>query len=158
MNNHSCQQEQNVAAALRAGTLDATLLAHAAACPVCSDVLLVTEVLQKDRASLERDLHVPDAAVLWKKAQARAKEQALAKATLPIRIVRICACILAFVAAPSILIELSHGPAWLPDLGLKHLSSIDANWLAALTGTTVLGIAATILCLGLSSWYMLREE
>lgn len=158
MNNHSCENEQAVAAAVRAGALDAQLLAHAAACPACSDLLLVTEVLQKDSASLERDLHVPDAAVLWKKAQARAKEQAMAKATLPIRIVRICAYVLAFVAAPRILIELSHGPAWLPDLGLKHLSSIDANWLAAVTSTPVLGITLTVVCLGLSSWYMLREE
>ena len=158
MKNHSCEQEQAIAAAVRAGTLDATLLAHANRCPICSDVLLVAEFLQADSTSLERDLNIPDAVVLWKKAELRAKEKALAKATLPIRVARISAGVVAFVVAVRLIIDLSHPPAWLPDLGVKHFPSIDANWLAALTGTTVVAIAATVVCLGLSSWYVMRQE
>jgi hypothetical protein len=156
MNNPFCEREQSVAAAVRAGMLDADLLAHTAVCPVCSDVLLVTNFLQKDNTALVQELHVTDAAGLWKKAQASARAEAIAKATLPIRIARICAFILVLVAAPRLIIEFSHHATWFPDLGLKQF--IDANLLTTLTGTTAIAAAAVIVFLGLSSWIALRQE
>jgi hypothetical protein len=163
-----CEQEPVVTAALRSSTLNADLLAHAAGCDCCSDVLLVSEFLREESASLDHELRTPDAASIWRKAQARAREKAFARATLPIRVARNCAYILVILAAPWIAFEFSRQPAWLPDLGLKHLPLIDGswmdgnwingNWLAALTGTTLVGIAAVTVCVALSSWYVLRAE
>ncbi|MGP0018107.1 MAG: hypothetical protein ACLPHP_06030 [Candidatus Sulfotelmatobacter sp.] len=163
-----CEKEQDLVAALHGGTLNAELLGHAASCPVCSEVLWVTEILREESASLDRELQLPDATVIWRKAQARAREKALAKATLPIRVVRTSAYAIAILAAPWMVLEFSGRPSWLPDLGLRHLMSvdltsialtpIDGNWLAALTGTMFVGITATLLGFALSSWYMLREE
>ena len=168
MKEEYCEKEQTLAAALHRGTLNSDLLGHAGSCPVCSAVLLFTEFLREESASLERELRLPDATVIWRKAQARAREKALAKATLPIRIARTCAYALAILAAPWLALEFSGRPSWLPNLGLPHpisidltsitLTPIDGNWLAALTGTMVIGITATFLGIALSSWYMLREE
>src|SRR5580698_6744166 len=135
MNEQFCEREQILVAGLRGGALSAELLDHAAACPICSEVLLVTEWFQAESTSLERELHIPDAAVIWRKAQAAARAQALAKATLPIVVVRICACAIAAFAAPWLLLEFWLQPAWMPDLGLSFLSSVDASWLTAFTRT-----------------------
>jgi len=153
-----CEKELAMVAAVRAGTLNTDLLGHAGSCPVCSEVLLVAEFLREDGASLDRELATPDATVIWRKAQARAREKALARATLPIRIARTCAYALAIFASPWIVLEFSRRPSWFSSLGLQHLASTDGNWLAGLNGATVLGVAATFLCIALSSWYMLREE
>jgi hypothetical protein len=158
MNEMSCAKELAVAAALRSGTLGEELLAHVSACPACSDVLLVASSLQNDGASLEAELGVPDAAVAWRKAETRAKEQAIAKATLPIRIVRVCTYVFAFVAAFRLIVELFNHPTWLTDLGISPLHVADNNSLAVLSGTTALGIAISVVFLGASSWYMLRQE
>jgi hypothetical protein len=155
---HICPKEQELTAALSSGMLDAELLAHAAACTVCADVLLVADNLQKDNASLKGELGVLDAAVVWKRAQTRAKAQAIAKATLPIRIARVCTCVFAVVAALRLLIELSNHPTWLSDLGIRSLPVAGGNWLAAFSGTTALCIVLSVVLLGVSSWYMLRQE
>jgi hypothetical protein len=158
-----CEREQAVAAALHSGTLSSEILSHAGNCPVCSEVLLVAEFLREESASLDRELRLPDATVIWQKAQAKARERALAKATLPIRITRTCAYALAILAAPWIFLEFSGRPSWLPSFGLQHLrlidlAVIDRSWMAALTGTMLIGITATFFGIALSSWYMLREE
>ena len=158
MTQQQCEAEQALVMAVHSATLNADLLGHAGGCPACSEVLLVTEFLREESACLEHELCTPDAAVIWRKAQTRAREKALARATLPIRIARTCAYALAILAAPWIVLEFSRRPSWLSDLGLKHFASMDGAWLAALTGTTLLGVTATFLCIALSSWYMLREE
>jgi hypothetical protein len=153
-----CDQEQSVISALLSGPLPDHIQVHVGNCPVCSEVLLVTEYLREESALLENESSVPHASQIWRKAQARARENALAKATLPIRIMRTCAAALAILVSPWLVLEFSHAPAWMPTLDFKHFSLWDGNWLAALTGTTLLGITATFVCIGLSSWYMLREK
>jgi hypothetical protein len=158
MKKQYCEMEPAVVAAMRSGTLNAEMLDHAAGCESCSDVLLVTEFLRDESASLDSVLRTPDAAVIWRKARARAREEALAKATLPIRVVRVCSYTLAILAAPWIVLEFSRRPVWLPDIGLKHLSAMDGNWVSALNGTIVLSLAAMFICVVLSSWFVLRAE
>jgi hypothetical protein len=175
MKEHYCEKEQELVKALRGGTLSSELLGHAGSCPVCLEVLLVAEFLCEEGRTLDRELIPPDATVIWRKAAARAREKALAKATLPIRIARNCAYALAILAAPWIVLEFSAWPPWLPDLGLERLASLDLssidlssiypssmaltpNWQTVLNGTMLVGITATCLGIALSSWYMLREE
>jgi hypothetical protein len=165
MNETSCQKEQELVEALYGGTLNAELLGHTGSCPVCLEVLLVAEFLGEEGRCLDRELVPPDATAIWRKAQAMAREKALAKATLPIRIARTCAYAAAVLAAPWIVLDLSARPSWLPSLGSRHLISIalssiapTPNWLADLTGTMLVGITGTCLGIALSSWYMLHEE
>jgi len=162
MKTQSCEQEHAVITALHSGSLPDELLAHVGVCRVCSEILLIGECLREESmpANSNDELYLPDASVIWRKAQARAREEAIARATLPIRIVRTCAYALAILASPWLAFQLSHAPSWMANLGLKHFPwpEMDGKWLATLTGTTLLGIVATAVCMGLSSWYMLREK
>ena len=154
-----CEHESAVVAALQRGMVPQELLHHVGHCPACSELLLIAEYLLDEAALGQEERLIPDAAVIWQKAQARAREKALARATLPIRIMRRGAFALAILASPWLILQFGHPlagmPAWLP-----HIPSLetDANWLATLTRTALFGIAATFVCIGLSSWYMLREE
>jgi len=139
---------------------DAGILGHARSCPVCSEVLLVAEFLRESAQLATHELSaLPDAALIWGKAQNLAREKALLRPTLPIRIVRISAFVVAVLAAPRLILE-SH-QLWPPmaDLWLRHLSSTNRLWASDFNETVlVLAITDTIICIGLSSWYMLREE
>jgi hypothetical protein len=47
MNEHFCEKEQQVVAALCGSSRDGEILGHAGRCPVCSEVLLVSEFLRE---------------------------------------------------------------------------------------------------------------
>jgi hypothetical protein len=160
MNEHYCEKEQGVVAALFGSSHNAEILGHAPNCPVCSEVLLVTEFLRENTklATHERS-RLPDAALIWRKAQALAREKALARATLPIRIARICTFVVALLAARWVILEFPQLWPRTPDLWPKYLPSTNWLWPSALNQTVlVLAITGTLICIGLSSWYMLRED
>jgi hypothetical protein len=154
MKEHYCDKEQQVVAALCANSCDIEILTHARNCPVCSEVVLVTESLREGTELTTHELSgLPDAAVIWRRAQAAAREKALARATLPIRIARICTLVVAVLAPPWAISEIK---IWLWPRPLFSLSWI---WSSALNETVfLLLLTGTVFCIGLSSWYMLREE
>jgi hypothetical protein len=159
MNGQYCEREHEFVAALRIGRPDDAALAHAGHCPVCSEVLLVARLFQEKAKLSDHELvSLPDASLIWQKAQTRAREIAMKKATRPILIMRSCACALAVIASPWLAFQLTHLPAWFANLGLTEFPRPDGAWLAAFTGTTILGFSLTIVCVGLSSWYMLQEK
>ncbi|MBZ5681728.1 MAG: hypothetical protein LAO24_16650 [Acidobacteriia bacterium] len=159
MNEPYCEKERQVIAAFCGGQRDPEILAHAQTCPVCSEVLLVSESLQKEMALAEHELAaLPDAGLIWRKARALAREEALARATRPIQLVRTCAYVAAAFAAVWLGSAFPPTAGW-PDLSLKNLGSGGHLWPAALGGTPLLlGLTGTLIFVGLSSWYMLREE
>jgi hypothetical protein len=151
-----CEKEVAIATALRNGPLDRDLRDHISVCQVCSEVLVVVQELGRDAAN-ELDLpQVPDAGLIWRRAQDRVITQAIRKATLPIRVVRACAFGAAVLSAPWLLIELRRIPGWMPRFSLEWLSMDVSS--TVLKEMTVIGLAATLICVGLSSWYVLREE
>lgn len=160
MNEHYCEKEQQVAASLRCGLCPPELREHARQCPVCSEVMLVAEFLREETNLAQHELStLPDAALVWRRAQALAREKALVRATLPIRIVRISGFVVAVLAAPRLILESRPLWPWMADLWPRHLSSTIRLWPSDLNETALLlAITGTIICIGLSSWYMLREE
>jgi hypothetical protein len=159
MDKQYCEKEHEVVAALRGFAPDLAIFRHAHECPVCSEVLLVAGLLQEESRLADYEVSsLPDASLIWRKAQTRAEEIVLRKATLPIRIMRTCAYALAILSSPWSAVQLSHARLSMPNLGITHSLWTDRSWLAAFTGTTVVGFTLTIVCVGLSSWYMLREE
>lgn len=159
MNGQNCAREQAVVAALSGSASDGEIFDHARNCYACSEILLVAERLRSEATFSDYELRaLPDAAVIWRKAQSRAREMALRKATLPIRIVRGCAYAVAILASPWVAFQLTNPPTWTPSIGLKHFLWTDGRWMAAFTETTLLGFTLTLVSVGLSSWYMLREK
>ncbi|HUJ29957.1 MAG TPA: hypothetical protein VLY23_01655 [Candidatus Acidoferrum sp.] len=82
-----CERESLVIEAVRTGAWDADLRNHVAKCPACSDVALAALSLNEMRAVDEAESHVPDAGLMWWKAQLLAKRAAAERATEPITFV-----------------------------------------------------------------------
>jgi hypothetical protein len=159
MTERYCTREEEAAAAAAAGECDAAILDHARNCQVCSEVLLVTKLLGASAPLSAHELNcVPDATVVWRKAQAVARKQALRRATLPIRTARIAACV--FGAAILLWIATSGWlRAYAPHLWLGHASSGYQPWFAGSSASLLmLTITAATMLIGLSCFYMLREE
>jgi hypothetical protein len=159
MNEAYCEKEQQIVAALCGSSRDAEILGHARTCPVCSEVLLVAELLREGSQISTRELSaVPDAGLVWRKAQALAREKALFRATLPIRLARISALVIAVLAAPWLVLESRQLWPWMADFWPRHLSFTNRLWPSDLNATALLlAITGTLVCT-LSAWYMLREE
>lgn len=155
MNAQACDKEQAVITALQSGNVSGDLLLHIESCRVCREVLMTAEALRYESACLDKTLSPPDAGVILRRAQQRARQEALARATLPIRIALACTLVVTILSAPwlfAYLVRLSWGFPFLRSPWL------NGNWLNALSGTTAMGMVATLLCIGLSSWFVFREE
>jgi hypothetical protein len=159
MNEAFCEKEQQIVAALLGGSRNAEILRHTRSCPVCSEVLLVAEFLRESSQISTLDLSgLPDAGLIWRKAQALAREKALVRATLPIRIARISAFVVAALAVPWLILEGHQLWPWMADLWPRHLSSTNRLWPSDLNETALLLAVTCALVCTLSAWYMLREE
>jgi hypothetical protein len=149
-----CEKEQVVVAALLAGALPDDLLAHVSVCEVCTEVFHVSHALLHQVAPSADVLRPPDAGLVWKRAETLAKQQAIAKATRPIRIARISAWVAALFALPWLAPTLLNS---MPNFS-HHLLTMDHTLSEALTGTTLLAAGASLILISLSSWYVLRQQ
>jgi hypothetical protein len=159
MNERYCEKEQEVAAALAGSTRDAEILNHARECAVCSEVLLVREFLREGAQLAPKEIeNLPDATLVWRRAEATALEKALGRATLPIRAVRIVACAAGVFAAPLLVHQSRRLWPRLTELWLQHLSSTSRHWPSGSNELALLlAITGAIFLISLSSWYMLRD-
>ena len=83
-----CEREQAVTEMLQQGhwpeACDPALRTHVENCAACSEVVLVTRLLREEHAFLSADMKLPDAGLVWWKAQLRARREAADLATRPI--------------------------------------------------------------------------
>ncbi len=97
-----CNQEAAVLEAVEAGrwpqACDAELREHVAQCAICSDVVLVAQLLQKEGQGARSEAVLPAAGLVWWKAQMRAKREAAARAAEPIALVQKAACAFAILS------------------------------------------------------------
>jgi hypothetical protein len=151
MNRLSCEREEQTSAAILGGVIDPEIVSHAQGCPACSDILQVHEFLRNSGALSQQERStLPDAGVIWRKAQVR-----------PIRWMTVLACV-AFACSPwlSLVLPLAQDLAssWTRTLD-SNLLSLSKVWLATPNEPVILlGITGTMILLGLSSWLMLRQE
>lgn len=156
MNPDSCARESEVIAAMLNGALPHDLHTHANTCEVCSEVVKVTGALLHEVAP-STEVRPPDASVVWRRAQSAAREQAIAKATQPIRIARICTVVAAAVALLWLALGSPKFTLWIPDF-TRQIPALELSLSSAATGTILLGAIGSVLLVTLSSWYMLRQE
>jgi hypothetical protein len=160
MSEQYCASEEAVAAAAAAGKCDAAILDHARTCEVCSEVLLVAKLLAAGTQLSAQELKgVPDATIVWRKAQALARKQALRRATLPIRTASVAACVFGAIVVPLWIVRSGWLRAYARHIWLGHASSAYQPWSAGSSASLLmLAITAATMLIGLSSWYMLRED
>lgn len=75
-----CEREQQVVDAMRSGCWTPSLRAHVHDCALCAQTKLIVEALKENAAKLERQLDLPPAAVIWRRAQNRRRVDALRRA------------------------------------------------------------------------------
>jgi hypothetical protein len=153
-----CPREQELLEALAAGRWPdgavAELETHAAGCGSCSDLLAVALPLLREQELAERHAHIPSSAVVWWRAQMRARREAVDAATRPIALTQgvAMACAAGLAAGIATFSETGFR-AWLgrgvTALASFDLRSIDLASLQALapTGTlplVVLGLLAVV--------------
>jgi hypothetical protein len=83
-----CEKEQAVAEMVQGGrwpdSCPPDLQAHLEHCAACAEVLLAAQFLLQEKAELLDGRKLPDAGLVWWKAQLRARREAAAMATRPI--------------------------------------------------------------------------
>jgi hypothetical protein len=100
-----CEKEKAVTEWLQSGrwpeACDPVLRSHVEHCTVCSEVVLVAGLMREEHASLLADMRLPDAGLVWWKAQLRARREAAELATRPIALAErfAVACSLAVLLA-----------------------------------------------------------
>jgi hypothetical protein len=157
-----CPRERDVWEAISRGTWpsDDELRAHADGCAVCRDIVAVTEPLVAERAAACAEAAPPSAAIVWWRAQARARQEAARAATQPITVVHAVAiaCGAGLLAAGATVWArgwhaslVSVGPA-VGNL-LAGLASLDTRWT-----TLLVMLAAWILIAPLVAYLVLRED
>jgi hypothetical protein len=94
--------------------------------------------------------------MIFRRAQQRAREDALARATLPIRITLACTVVVSMLSAPWLIAYLMRLPWELPLL--RPVYFLQRNLPDAVPAGIAFGMGATLLCIALSSWFILRQE
>jgi hypothetical protein len=136
MRKRFCEQEPRVLEAATGGQWEAALRQHLNECPACAEVALVASFMNEAEADAA-EARLPDAELVWWKAQLKARRAAADRASQPIALVEKAACAgggLALIAALAFLWP--YVQAW-GDL-------VFANWME---GSQV----APVLALGLFS-------
>jgi hypothetical protein len=98
----ACEKEARVIKSVRTGFWDADLEQHVGDCPACSEAAFAARLLNGMRAKDEVEARVPDAGLMWWKAQLLAKREAGEHATQPIRLIERFAYALAAVCVVGI--------------------------------------------------------
>lgn len=78
-----CPREASVSRAARAGQWDDALKAHSAACPACSEVVLVSNSLRTIATESEDHKPLPDSYLVWLKAKLTERQVASQRAAKP---------------------------------------------------------------------------
>ena len=76
-----CETEQQVIEATRNGLWTSSLRAHLRDCALCTQTVLIAASLKDNAATLEWQLDLPPAALVWRRAQIRRRADALQRAT-----------------------------------------------------------------------------
>ncbi len=174
----SCSCERDVLDLVAIGQwpsrADETLRAHVAACATCAEVASVAAVVrdwanQTDATDAARPVAVPDASVVWYRAQVRAREDAARRASRPLLVAQLFAvatvALAVFWIGPNLSLSMPALPmpdlsAWwaavpslppMPEVSTESLSRFSwLGWgaLAALATWAIVGSIAYLLTVG----------
>ena len=92
-----CCREEDVLDALTSGRwpdrADDELRAHVAACAICADVVDVASACSKSATTSPATMRIPSSAVMWWRAQMRARQEAAREAARPITVAQVVAAV-----------------------------------------------------------------
>jgi hypothetical protein len=124
---------------MRNGLWTSSLRAHLRVCALCAQTELLAASLQENAATLERQLDLPPAAMVWRRAQTRRRVDALQRATR--RPFLIVGALSGLYAAVLLLWGLFHLPQSVSRL---LVTSPGLNGNVALAGAALTGILVIV--------------
>jgi hypothetical protein len=126
-------------------SLDADLSAHIARCSTCAGIAALARALREDRDAVLATARPPSAAIVWWRAQRRAREEAARKAARPIAVVHGIALGMVGAAAVAILTLGLGAFRGIIAAAARLLSSADLPALALPTSTSGVPTAAVLM-------------
>jgi hypothetical protein len=116
-----CPREQDLIDALISerwpGRVAADLRGHVAGCAICADVVEVMRPILLDRDNPPPDARIPSSAVMWWRAQMRARQEAAREATRPITVAQVVGSLCALGLAAALAVTVSPLlRAWMAEL------------------------------------------
>ena len=106
-----CCREEDVLDALTSGRwpdrADDNLRTHVASCAICADIVDVAGAILDGRHDNVTDMRIPSSAVMWWRAQMRARQEAALEASRPITVAQIVASVSAIALIVAVVIALS---------------------------------------------------
>ncbi len=133
MTERTCPLENDVVAAVLAGSMDDSLRTHVASCAICGEVAGLVALVHDDYSRAIEAAQLPTADLVWLRAQIRAREEAARAAARPI--------LLTQAVAIAALIGLLVSLAGRFSLGFWSMPLRDGVF-----SPTLLGVAAVLLC------------
>jgi hypothetical protein len=149
----SCNHEHEILQAVRAGSLDASSQDHVNGCSICADAMLVAGFLQAKSQVAESEIHLPNADLIWWKAQLRTRHSAAERATRPIALVNKIGIISAVVAFFGFVLYSSQAQSWIDNFVHASWSMHSPYWDAM----ALVGGIGTLVCLLIGSFISLRD-
>jgi len=106
-----CCREEDVLDALTSGRwpdrAGEELRTHVAVCAICTDVVTVASAVLEVRDGEPTDMRIPSSAVMWWRAQMRARQEAAREAARPINVAQIVALVAVVAITVAGLVALS---------------------------------------------------
>jgi hypothetical protein len=134
-----CSRETELWDAIAAGrwpdAADANLRAHVVSCGSCRDLALVADSLRRDACDVSRDATPPTSAIVWWRAQMRARQEGAHAADQPITVVQglaiACAAGLLLGLTGTVAASVRGSREWLSEWSASaasaatHLAAVD---------------------------------
>jgi hypothetical protein len=159
MKTFDCGREDDVLDALTSGRwperVDGELLSHVAGCSICTDVVEVASAVLEVRANEPTEARIPSSAVMWWRAQMRARQEAAREAARPITVAQVVASAAAIVLMMIVLGTLS--PWLMESLGgwLAAASRGDGAYVAAMQAPSLMTAGWVVPALMIGVWLVL---
>ena len=154
-----CGREEDVLDALTSGRwperVDRELLSHVVHCSICTDVVEVASAVLEVRANEPAEARMPSSAVMWWRAQMRARQESAREAARPITVAQVVASVAAIVL---MIVALGALAPWLMDsLGgwLAGASRSDGSDVAAMQAPTLMTGGWIVPALMIGVWLVL---
>lgn len=137
---------------------DAVLRAHVSTCTVCTDLAAVSVAMSTLNEASMSAVRVPDSAVVWYQAQARARADMARRAGRPLLVVQIAAAAVlvgvGLLTWPSTSVWLATWWTGVMEATTPASVVVDVNWTASLTASRWLaaGVAGSAMLIAAAFW------
>lgn len=161
MKSVDCCREDDVLDALTSGRwpdrADDELRSHVATCAICADVIDVASAVLEVRNDEPREMRIPSSAVMWWRAQMRARQEAAREAARPITVAQVVALVTLVAVSVGALVALSP---WLASVMAGWIldavdSAANLATLRAPSGMLTQGWVLSAVVIGLGIWLVL---